>query len=191
MCGEALKVLFVASKTEAFAERPLLLGRWFDANTVQEMFCFAICRHYDYCTFIFTLFGICRRARFCHARDGACAHGKGAAGKVTLPRSFQTYCHTSPSLSSRAALWQSPELHQPCEPREKTLLAAVPQHSLLPTAPHVPEGASSAPIPVGGTACAYFHAAFILAAGLDQALQQLEHPVLLMCTGAFSSTWVI
>lgn len=38
MCGEALKVLFVASKAEAFAERPLLLGRWFDANTVQEMF---------------------------------------------------------------------------------------------------------------------------------------------------------
>lgn len=88
---------------------------------------------------------------------------------------------------------QSPELHQPCEPREKTLLAAVPQHSLLPTRvfPHVPEGASSAPIPVGGTAYAYFHAAIILAARPDKALQQLEHPILLMCIGAFSSAWVI
>lgn len=88
---------------------------------------------------------------------------------------------------------QSLELHQPCEPREKTLVAAVPQYSLLPTrvVPHVPEGASSASIPVGSTACAYFHAAIILAAGLDQALQQLGHPVLLMSNGAFSSAWVI
>lgn len=118
---------------------------------------------------------------------------RGAAGKVTLPRSFQTYCHTSSNLSSRAALWRSPELNQPCEPRKKTLLAAVPQHNLLPTRVvlHVLEGASSAPIPVGGTACAYFHAAIILAAGPDKALQQLEHPILLMCTGAFSSAWVI
>lgn len=59
--------------------------------------------------------------------------------------------------SSGAALRQSAELHQPCERREKTLLAAVPQEGLLPAtaAPQVPRGASGASIPVGATARAY------------------------------------
>lgn len=123
-----------------------------------------------------------------------CTLKGGQLGKLHCPGpSRHTAIHPQTNLSSRAALWRSPELNQPCEPREKTLLAAVPQHNLLPTRVvlHVLEGASSTPIPVGGTACAYFHAAIILAAGPDKALQQLEHPILLMCTGAFSSAWVI
>lgn len=84
---------------------------------------------------------------------------------------------THPQTSAAGLLYAISRASPALEPREKTLLAAVPQHSLLPTraVPHVPEGASSGPILRGGTACAYFHAAIILAAGLDQALQQLEH----------------
>lgn len=153
--GECLKVLFVPGKHRAFAEGPLLPCRQSDATMVQQVFCFAVCRHHYYCCtfiFVFILFYICRTARFCHAY----AHWKGQLGKLHCPGSSRPTVVRPPNASSGAALWQSAELHQPREPREEVLRAAVPQKRLLPAtvAPHVAQWASGASIPVGGTAYA-------------------------------------
>lgn len=197
MCGDTLKVLFVASKAEAFSFTKnrkafsSLQMVWCEHSARNVLLCHLqklwLLQIYIYFVWYLQKSKVlpCQKWCLCTVKGGSWESYTAQVVPDTVPY--------SPSLSSRAALWQSLELHQPCERREKTLLVAVPQHSLLPTrvVPHVPEGASSALIPVGGTACAYFYAAIILAARLDQALQQLEHPMLLMCTGAFSSTWVI
>lgn len=104
---------------------PLLPCRWSDTAMVQ-VFWFAICRDYYYCcydsafVFILALFGICRKMRFCHDRDGARAL-QAAAGKVALPWPFHTV--TQPQRPSSGA---STELCQPCETQAEDISSCWP-----------------------------------------------------------------